>query len=82
MDSSMKPTPTEAYPETMDFLSSAWCNFAVQALQPDAQDQSIILLDNSINKFNSDMKAPLSVSGILRIAILQSFVYFDLLEQK
>ncbi|KAF5725904.1 hypothetical protein HS088_TW23G00636 [Tripterygium wilfordii] len=41
-------TPSEAHPETMDFLSTTWCDFAVQALQPDLQDQSIALLDNPI----------------------------------
>ncbi|KAH9622638.1 hypothetical protein KSS87_021150 [Heliosperma pusillum] len=35
------PVVSEAHPETMDFLSSAWCNFAVQALQPELlQDQT------------------------------------------
>ncbi|GAB4838183.1 hypothetical protein Ancab_027712 [Ancistrocladus abbreviatus] len=39
----MAATVSEAHPETMDFLSRAWCNFAVQALQPDKlQDQSIV----------------------------------------
>ncbi|XP_062081101.1 VAN3-binding protein [Humulus lupulus] len=39
MDSSLfnpTPSPSEAHPETLDFLSNAWCNFAVQALQPDS----------------------------------------------
>ncbi|KAJ4833131.1 hypothetical protein Tsubulata_006239 [Turnera subulata] len=59
MDSIMKPAaPSEAHPETMDFLSRAWCNFAVQALQPDTQDQSIILLDSPIKKFNCDTNSP------------------------
>ncbi|PON56037.1 Pleckstrin-like [Parasponia andersonii] len=57
MDSSlMNPSPSEAHPETMDFLSSAWCNFAVQALQPDNHNQqhlqpsdqhSMALIDHS-----------------------------------
>ncbi|KAL5548872.1 hypothetical protein UlMin_004103 [Ulmus minor] len=48
MDSSFNPTPSEAHPETMDFLSNAWCNFAVQTLQPDQlQDNSMALLDTS-----------------------------------
>lgn len=57
----MKPSPSEAHPETMDFLSSTWCNFAVQALQPDLQNQPIILLDNPIKKLDCDvMKPPFS----------------------
>lgn len=48
--SSFNPTPSEAHPETMDFLSRTWCNFAVQALQPDLQDQSMAVLDNQIAK--------------------------------
>ncbi|KAF4368131.1 hypothetical protein G4B88_001035 [Cannabis sativa] len=31
-------SPSEAHPETLDFLSNAWCNFAVQALQPQTHD--------------------------------------------
>ncbi|GMN62796.1 hypothetical protein TIFTF001_031868 [Ficus carica] len=47
MDSNFNPSPSEAHPETMDFLSHAWCNFAVQALQPDHHhDQSMALLEN------------------------------------
>ncbi|XP_012071611.1 VAN3-binding protein [Jatropha curcas] len=59
MDSIAKPTPCEAHPETMEFLSSTWCNFAVQALQPELSDQSsIVLLDNSIKKFDCDLIKP------------------------
>ncbi|XP_022751632.1 VAN3-binding protein [Durio zibethinus] len=54
MDLNSKPSPSEACPESMDFLSRAWCNFAVQALQPEFHDQSIVVLDNSIKKFESD----------------------------
>lgn len=43
---------SEANPETMDVLSKEWCNFAMQALQ---QDQSITMLDNSINMKNPSM---------------------------
>lgn len=61
MDSIIKPSPSEAHPETLDFLSSTWCNFAVQALQPDLQNQPIILLDNPIKKLDCDvMKPPFS----------------------
>ncbi|KAM7252638.1 hypothetical protein ACFE04_008147 [Oxalis oulophora] len=58
MDSNFKSSPSEAHPETMDFLSRAWCNFAVQTIQPDQlQDRGtrpIVLLDNSIKKFDGD----------------------------
>ncbi|KAF3452862.1 hypothetical protein FNV43_RR03295 [Rhamnella rubrinervis] len=55
--SSFNPTPSEAHPETMDFLSRAWCNFAVQALQPDLQDQSVAaVLDNQIAKLEINTK--------------------------
>ncbi|EOY31595.1 hypothetical protein QUC31_019711 [Theobroma cacao] len=54
MDFNSKPSPSEAYPETMDFLSREWCNFAVQALQPELHDQSIVVLDNPIKKFESE----------------------------
>ncbi|KAA8535456.1 hypothetical protein F0562_030459 [Nyssa sinensis] len=40
----------------MDFLSSAWCNFAVQAFQPELQDQSLVLHENST--FKNDIKSP------------------------
>ncbi|CAN6552268.1 unnamed protein product [Malus baccata var. baccata] len=52
------PTPSESHPETMDFLSLAWCNFAVQAFQPDQQDRSVVLLDDPIVKFESHNKSP------------------------
>ncbi|XP_044472544.1 VAN3-binding protein-like [Mangifera indica] len=59
MDSNFKPSPSEAHPETMDFLSSAWCNFAVQALKPaELEGKSIVLLDSPMKKFESDMKVP------------------------
>ncbi|KAL1156737.1 hypothetical protein V6Z11_A08G110100 [Gossypium hirsutum] len=38
----------------MDFLSRTWCNFAVQALQPQLRDQSIVVLDNQIKALESD----------------------------
>ncbi|KAL5773043.1 hypothetical protein ACOSP7_012659 [Xanthoceras sorbifolium] len=59
MDTNFKPSPSEAHPETMDFLSRAWCNFAVQALQPaELQERSIVLLDNPVKKFESDTSVP------------------------
>lgn len=63
MDPDFKPTISEAHPETMDFLSHAWCNFAVQAIQPpELQDRSLIILDSSIKKFGNDAKASFPVS--------------------
>ncbi|KAJ4709431.1 VAN3-binding protein [Melia azedarach] len=60
METNFIPSPSEAHPETMDFLSRAWCNFAVQALQPpELQDRSIVLIDNSIKKFDqADTRLP------------------------
>ncbi|CAB4292834.1 unnamed protein product [Prunus armeniaca] len=58
MDSHFSPSPSEAHPETMDFLSLAWCNFAVQAFQTEQQDQSVVLLDDPIVKFESHKEAP------------------------
>ncbi|TYH05846.1 hypothetical protein ES288_A08G112300v1 [Gossypium darwinii] len=54
MDFNSKPSPSEACQETMDFLSRTWCNFAVQALQPQLRDQSIVVLDNQIKALESD----------------------------
>ncbi|GMH03972.1 hypothetical protein Nepgr_005811 [Nepenthes gracilis] len=67
----MAATVSEAHPETMDFLSHAWCNFAVRAFQPEKlQDQSIIptksfynitkspiLMENHIKMEDADMKS-------------------------
>ena len=63
MDFNSKLSPSEACPETMDFLSRAWCNCAVQTLQPELHDQSIVVLDNPIKKFESDtpMSFPVSI---------------------
>lgn len=59
MDSNFNPTPSNAHPESMDFLSSAWCNFAVEALHPELEDRSsIMILDNSIKQFESNTKVP------------------------
>ncbi|KAJ8767454.1 hypothetical protein K2173_017498 [Erythroxylum novogranatense] len=61
MESNMKLSPSEAYPESMDFLSRTWCNFAVQTLQPELQDhQSIFLLDNQIKKLGCKVKTSFS----------------------
>ncbi|GMP36248.1 hypothetical protein CsSME_00008441 [Camellia sinensis var. sinensis] len=61
MDSNFKATVSEAHPDTMDFLSKAWCNFAVQTFQPELQlqdHQSLVLHDNPIINFHSDTKSP------------------------
>ncbi|GLT49626.1 hypothetical protein SLA2020_231720 [Shorea laevis] len=65
MASISKPTPSEAHPESMDFLSRAWCNFAVQTLQPGDQlhHQSIILRDHHHHppeKFEDQTTLPFS----------------------
>ncbi|KAL0340107.1 UNVERIFIED_CONTAM: VAN3-binding protein [Sesamum radiatum] len=54
IDPDYRSTLSQAHPETMDFLSNAWCNFAVQAFQPEAQEQSLVLQDNSIKLFEHD----------------------------
>ncbi|XP_018454469.2 VAN3-binding protein isoform X1 [Raphanus sativus] len=53
---SNNPSPSEAHPDTMDFLSREWCNFAVQSLQPDhiIYDRSIVPVETSIAKFHGD----------------------------
>lgn len=50
------PSPSEAHPDTMDFLSREWCNFAVQSLQPDPihYNRSIVPVETSIAKFQGD----------------------------
>ena len=77
MEPDFKPTISEAHPETMDFLSPAWCNFAVQAIQPELQDQSLVILDNPIKKFGYDTKAPFPVSWIT-VDLDRYFTYFIL----
>ncbi|KAF7838089.1 VAN3-binding protein [Senna tora] len=44
-------SPSDAHPDTMDLLSRAWCNFAVQAFQPEPMnDGSLVLLDSPIKQ--------------------------------
>ena len=64
LDNLMLSTVSEAHPETLDFLSQTWCNFAVQALQPESQNQSPILLQDSAMKFllEGDMRPSVLVS--------------------
>jgi hypothetical protein len=64
MDSNFNiSTPSNAHPDSMDFLSRAWCDFAVEALQPELEDQSsLIILDHSIKQFESNAKPPFMVS--------------------
>ncbi|CAK9140300.1 unnamed protein product [Ilex paraguariensis] len=56
MDLDIKPTLSEAHPETMDFLSRAWCNFAVQAFQPELQEKSLVLQDNTMKKVENETR--------------------------
>ncbi|KAK6944286.1 Pleckstrin-like, plant [Dillenia turbinata] len=59
MDFELVATPSEAHPETLDFLSSAWCNFAIQALQPELEERSSILHhDHSIKKISNNAYKP------------------------
>ncbi|GLT80435.1 hypothetical protein SLA2020_518740 [Shorea laevis] len=61
MASISNPTPSEAHLESMDFLSRAWCNFAVKTLQPDRlHDQSIIVRDHLPQKFEHQTTPPFS----------------------
>lgn len=75
MDPNPNPTLSQAHPETMDFLSHAWCNFAVQALQPEAEarERSLVLHDTSIKIFESDAKSPSIVSWL---ELFSLFCYF------
>ncbi|KAJ1433547.1 Pleckstrin-like, plant [Sesbania bispinosa] len=50
MASDFNLSPSDAHPETMDFLSLAWCNFAVQALQPEPQHGSLVLVDSPMKQ--------------------------------
>jgi hypothetical protein len=65
MASNLNPTASDAHPESMDFLSHAWCNFAVQALQPELEDRPLVILENSIKPFESNAKSPFMVSEII-----------------
>lgn len=62
MDPDYRSTLSQAHPETMDFLSHSWCDFAVQALQPETQERALVLQDNSIRIFDNDAKSPSIVS--------------------
>ncbi|XP_004507790.1 VAN3-binding protein [Cicer arietinum] len=50
MASDFNLSPSDAHPETMDFLSLAWCNFAVQSLKPESQLGSLVLFDNPMKQ--------------------------------
>ncbi|GAA0161839.1 hypothetical protein LIER_39305 [Lithospermum erythrorhizon] len=54
MDQDLQPTLSQAHPETMDLLSRAWCNFAVQAFQPELQDRAIVLHESSLKTMEND----------------------------
>ncbi|KAJ8634696.1 hypothetical protein MRB53_008963 [Persea americana] len=45
--------------DSMDFLSDAWCNTAIQVLQPLPHDQSMVLQENLIKMFENDVKPPM-----------------------
>ena len=56
-------SPSDAHPETMDLLSRAWCNFAVQALQPEPQDGlSLVLADSPMKQLEGSPLASPTVS--------------------
>lgn len=58
MDLDCGVTLSQAHPETMDFLSLAWCNFAVQAFEHEIQDRSLVVQDSPIRTFENDSKPP------------------------
>ncbi|XP_019256132.1 PREDICTED: VAN3-binding protein isoform X2 [Nicotiana attenuata] len=67
MDLDSNPTISQAHPETMDFLSRAWCNFAVQAFQPEMQDQALILHESSIKNSIIDNKPPIPMEKSMKM---------------
>ncbi|XP_016481216.1 VAN3-binding protein-like isoform X2 [Nicotiana tabacum] len=67
MDLDSNPTISQAHPETMDFLSRAWCSFAVQAFQPEMQDQALILHESSIKNSIIDNKPPLPMEKSMKM---------------
>lgn len=62
MDPDCGVTLSQAHPETMDFLSLAWCNFAVQAFEHEIQDRSLVVQDSPIRTFENDSKPTPMVS--------------------
>ncbi|KAK9060653.1 hypothetical protein SSX86_021359 [Deinandra increscens subsp. villosa] len=59
MDYDNMPTLSEAHPETMDLLSRAWCDIAVkEALQPEFQNQALVLHEYSISSFDDGSMSP------------------------
>ncbi|KAE8726430.1 hypothetical protein F3Y22_tig00006988pilonHSYRG00006 [Hibiscus syriacus] len=70
MYSNSIPSPSEACPETMNFLSHTWCDFAVQALQPERMEKSTKVdatdLKSSLPSWKSiDVKVPCGSPTIL-----------------
>ncbi|XP_058113912.1 VAN3-binding protein [Magnolia sinica] len=64
MDSSIKAS--HAPSDSMDLLSRAWCDTAIQVLQPAVHDTSTTVLeDNLIKIFENDMKAPLPTMNVV-----------------
>lgn len=62
MDSNTKLTAPGSPLDSMDFLSDAWCNTAIQVLQPLPNDQSMVIQESLIKMFENDVKAPVMVS--------------------
>lgn len=50
-------SPSDAHPETMDLLSRAWCNFAVQTLHPEPQEGSLLLMDSPVKQLEGSPRA-------------------------
>ena len=67
-----------AHPETMDVLSRAWCNFAVQTLNPELQpDQSLALIDTPIKDLDVTLTSdPFPVRKFKRTHFLFLFIFF------
>ncbi|XP_073158302.1 uncharacterized protein [Henckelia pumila] len=75
MDRDCGATLSQAHPETMDFLSLAWCNFAVQAFEHDIQDRSLVVQDSPIRTFENDHKLPqMAMDKSVRIDDGETFV--------
>ncbi|XP_077236758.1 auxin canalization protein (DUF828) [Tasmannia lanceolata] len=58
MDSDMKMTAPEATLDSMDFLSRAWFNTTIHVVEPMVDDRSIMLQENLVKTFKTDIKAP------------------------
>ncbi|XP_075491854.1 VAN3-binding protein [Primulina tabacum] len=75
MDTDCGVTLSQAHPETMDFLSLAWCNFAVQAFEHEIQDRSLVVQDSPIRVFENDSKLPpMGMDKSVKIDDAENFV--------